>query len=237
MQVLQTRDYAIFKSINSNREVDAKHVKKLVAAIRLKNLLHLNPISVNKEMQVIDGQHRLEAATILQLPIYYVIDSSITNNDIAMLNSNKKNWQLEYYLNFYVVEGKEEYKKLSTFLNKYPKITLTIAIGFFESRTNTKSLLDDFRAGEFRIENGMKAYRIGEILQKLEQYGTFIYQVSFIRAITTVSSLENFEISVLLHQIEQQQRSFVKCIDRKQYTDMLLELYNFRRHGKNRINL
>lgn len=73
MEILKTKDYGSFKEINSNREVDQRHVRSLVAAIEQKNLLHVNPIVCNADMEVIDGQHRLEAARALGVEIYYTL--------------------------------------------------------------------------------------------------------------------------------------------------------------------
>ena len=100
----QTTDYSLFKDVSSNRDVDRKHVKKLVNSIREKNLLEVNPIIVNEKLEVLDGQHRLEAAKQLKVPIYYVISSDVTHNDISRLNSNKKNWLLMDYINYYTVK-------------------------------------------------------------------------------------------------------------------------------------
>lgn len=136
----QTINYEQFKSITANREVHTGHVNKLVKSIGKKNLLHLNPILCNEKMEVIDGQHRLEAAKILKLPIWYNMDSNVSEDDIASINSNSKNWSQLDYINYYTIKKKPGFDKLSSFMSEYPLIktstilTLLSADGFRDSK-------------------------------------------------------------------------------------------------------
>src|SRR5690348_13876868 len=115
-QILKTSNYAMFKLADTNRKVKKSHVELLKKAIRKKNLLHLNPIIVDQDSNVIDGQHRLTAARELKLPIFYMIDNEINDSDIASLNSNKSNWQPLDYINYYARKGNNNYKQLSAFI-------------------------------------------------------------------------------------------------------------------------
>src|SRR5690606_19532251 len=117
----------------SNREVDMKHVRKLAEEISQKNLLHVNPILVDDEMRVIDGQHRLAAARMLGVAIYYFQDGAVQKEDIARLNSNKKNWQLMDYINYHTNEKREGFGVLSKFIACNPKMRPTTAIKLLSS--------------------------------------------------------------------------------------------------------
>ena len=57
--IQRTNKYDLFKRIESNREVNPAHLKKIEKSISEKNFLHLYPIIVNERMEIIDGQHRL----------------------------------------------------------------------------------------------------------------------------------------------------------------------------------
>ena len=114
--VYRTQDYDKFVSYKSNREVGENHVKKMVRKIRLANHLDSHPISVNSNFNVIDGQHRLEAARRLNLPIYYIINDRFTVETLACVNSASKNWAPPDYLHHFLVEGNKEYKKLDDFM-------------------------------------------------------------------------------------------------------------------------
>ena len=125
-QLQRTTDYKMFKKIDSNREINKNHLKKLKVGIERKNLLYLFPIVINKGMEVVDGQHRLKAAEELGLEVFYLVDDNITKADIAMVNSNRKAWAIYNYIDFYASEGKIEFKHLKWLMKDYPRITATV---------------------------------------------------------------------------------------------------------------
>ena len=55
----ETRDYSMFKKVRGNRPVDQAHVKQLKKLIAEKDLM--DPIRVNSNIEVVDGQHTLQA--------------------------------------------------------------------------------------------------------------------------------------------------------------------------------
>lgn len=73
-KIFHTREYRKFKLIKGNRIVDENHVRALMKSMRNKDLLI--PIAVNSKMEVLDGQHRLEARKRLayDVPYYWTGD-------------------------------------------------------------------------------------------------------------------------------------------------------------------
>ena len=74
---MQTTDYKKFKIIQGNRALREFHVEYLKKSIMKDNLLYLNPILVNSDYYVFDGQHRLKVAEDLNLPIFYTINANL----------------------------------------------------------------------------------------------------------------------------------------------------------------
>jgi ParB-like chromosome segregation protein Spo0J len=62
--VLYTTDVEMFRPTTTNRNLDMSRVKEIAKSMSEEGLL-LVPITVNKKKQVIDGEHRLEAAKYL----------------------------------------------------------------------------------------------------------------------------------------------------------------------------
>ena len=60
VQVFETRDYDQFKKLNGNRNINESQVDGIVHSI-LEVGYQPVPILVNEFMEIIDGQHRLEA--------------------------------------------------------------------------------------------------------------------------------------------------------------------------------
>ena len=120
--VLQTNDYAVFKHIEGNRVINKLHVNRLKQSFQKEYLL--SPIIVNQEMQIIDGQHRFEAAKDLGLPIRYFICNDYGLTQVQILNANTSNWKKIDYLNAYCDLGKEQYLLLRKFMQSYPDVAL-----------------------------------------------------------------------------------------------------------------
>ena len=97
---IETSDYSIFKKHESNRVINELALRKLINSIKSKNMLELRPILVDSQMRVIDGQHRLEAAKALRVPIFYLMKKESESLDIILLNTQKR-WSIEDYLNFF----------------------------------------------------------------------------------------------------------------------------------------
>ena len=86
-------------------------------------MLELRPITVNKKMQVIDGQHRLEAAKALGIPMFYVVDKESELEDIVRLNNSQKSWILEDYVNYHASDGVKFFVDI---VNLAKKLDITI---------------------------------------------------------------------------------------------------------------
>ena len=76
----KTKDYSQFKYLPGNRDLVLNHVDRLVKSISKNNLLKNNPIMINKQGYILDGQHRLQAAEELGVDIYYnVLDGGLSH--------------------------------------------------------------------------------------------------------------------------------------------------------------
>ena len=104
----ETRDYSMFKKVRGNRPVDQAHVQQLKKLIADKDLM--DPIRVNANIEVVDGQHTLQARKELGLPVPYIIINSDDPLDVARLNQGRKNWSLDHFLGHHCARGKMDYK-------------------------------------------------------------------------------------------------------------------------------
>ena len=161
---MMTEDYTIFKTHAHNREKNEGNIQKIIRSVKFKNLLHLRPILVNKNMEVIDGQHRLEVASRLGLAIYYEVQGNLTPSDIRILNDNQLTWKREDYLKFYVTEGIDDYIRLKNFMDKQ-KLNLVpalTALGLMGAKAHSK----DFKEGGFKYPSLADECDAIEILHK-----------------------------------------------------------------------
>jgi hypothetical protein len=230
-----TKDYSIFKEFSSNRELDQKHVNRLVRAISQRNLLNVNPIVVDNHMRVIDGQHRLAAAQILEVEIYYIMEN-IDRKDISMLNSNQKNWNAMDYINFYTIEKVSSFIQFSSLINNYPEMAVSalLILSNSEGRRNIVQLKDGY-LDVLNIEHAKEVSDLCKDLNRKFQY-QFVFDSRFPLALSLAVNTENFDFNKLVEKLEASPRDFVPCHTKEQYLEMIEEIYN-RNLSKNKIRL
>lgn len=152
MAIIQsTTDYDQFNVIQGNRVVNRGHVEKLKKSIVKNNLLEDVPILVNKQLEVIDGQHRLTAARELGLPIFYRIGLAKSIQDVQILNTASRNWTSPDYLESYVLAGVPSYVELKTYMNKH-QLPLSLSISYLNGvDRNNKTIRSGFKEGMFIV--------------------------------------------------------------------------------------
>jgi len=116
MNYLETKNYSIFKTIEINREVEDR--PRLFKSI--KDNGQLIPIIVNKNFEVIDGQHRLHCCIELQIPVKYEV-SNLEAKDIFEINNNAKIWRPIDYLRAAVKKGHVNASILLDIINNSPR--------------------------------------------------------------------------------------------------------------------
>lgn len=118
--IQHTTDYERFTTITGNRRVSEGHVNLLMNSFRSNPLLiELRPILVNESMEVLDGQHRLEALKRLNLPVPYQILPGGDLQTIQVLNSTQLVWKLVDFIKSFASTGNEDYATLVGYITRY----------------------------------------------------------------------------------------------------------------------
>lgn len=232
--IQSTTDYSLFSDITSNREVDKRHVNTLKRAIQEVNLLHLNPLIVTSSMQIIDGQHRLEAARSLELPVYYIVDDQVSKKNIAGINSNQKHWSMLDYVNYFAVEKVPEYLVLSEFICTYPNIPISTLLQLLSS-TGSRDR-DGFKNGKIDVQNKDHARVVLEYVQSIRNVGIELaYDRQFILAIKDAFLVEEFNADHFLDRLKEYRAELYKCAKKIQYLQIIESIYNKYQHKKIRL--
>lgn len=229
--IQSTNQYDLFKQLDTNRKVDRVHVAKLVRAIRAKNLLHLNPIVVDSEMNIIDGQHRLQAAKQLRVPVYYTKDNKVSQDDIASMNSNKKNWTLTDYINFYVNKGVPDFVKFNKLREKYPDMAVAMLMIICSAGGKRNGNLA--REGELDISNIDNADTIMQQLGDYKQYTDQADSARFIEAFIFLNNSGQYDHERMMSKVAANPTAIVPCANKKQYIQLLQTIYNKGVHERN----
>lgn len=228
----KTTDYGKFKHIHGNRQINERHVGNLVTAIQNKDLLEYFPLLVNEHMQLIDGQHRLEAARELGLPIWYVEIAGLTLNDVMSINTNSRSWSLRDFIEAYIKMGKTQYQELLNFSEKYG-ISIYVAARLIngDKRGSELSSGTVIRKGLFELNHLEEATNLVEKVEQLRHFCDDFNPMidrAFIWALKAALFSPNFDFEqfvakLRLHQLRLTSRGQVRY-----YLLEIEDLYNFR---------
>lgn len=123
MEIKTTKYYDMFKFKKENREINYNKVLSLKNKL-IENGRQIIPIICNREMEVIDGQHRLEALKELGWEVMYYVDDVVTAKDLISINNTQKNWGMMDFIHFYASSGDSTYIKLEKMCKKYDEFPL-----------------------------------------------------------------------------------------------------------------
>lgn len=123
--------YDKFKYVLGNRDVDRRQVAIIKKSIADRgNLSQYFPVVVNEQMEVIDGQHRVQALKELELPVFYLVIHGATVEDIRVLNSSQKPWAWRDFAKSYADRGNTNYTRFLALADEFTNFRYT-AINLF----------------------------------------------------------------------------------------------------------
>ncbi len=235
----KTKDYDLFKFRADNRDkIDRNHVKRLVESIKTRNLLDLRPISVNAEMEVIDGQHRLLAAKELEVEIYYNIEKDLRSEDIILMNIAKV-WNAHDYLNYYCKNGHMEYIKLCGFM-KANNITLKIALSLTMAPQHDAH--HKYKLGQYVFPQEEVATKeidlcwdIINYIKRMNGFSSYTRSSRFWKALTKLIRHYNFDEGKFRNNLEKMVERVKSKASTADYLQMFMDIHNWRNNV--RINL
>lgn len=233
-----TTNYGMFILRDDNRHEGVKeaHVLRIMNSIRTNNLLALRPIDVNGEMEVIDGQHRLEAAKRLSLPIYYKMSTELKAQDIALINANVKPWSKMDYLNFYTKQGYPEYQKLSAFIKK-SGLTLE-RIFSITANQKTRTHGDAFRDGKFEFQEELITPYLDFFIQTIDCVhqqkgnGMFMKNSKVFRALIWLKQQPEFDEPKWFFNLSRFAHKLFPRTNINDYKIQFVSIYNWRNSNK-----
>ena len=234
-QVITTNDYSMFKIIDGNRSINKLHLKRLKQSIKEKYITV--PIIVNHKFQIIDGQHRFNAAKELGKPINYIKVNGLDLADVHRLNTNSKNWTADSYMDGYCKLGMEEYIKYRDFKNKY---------GFGHNETNALLTnrtsagghhIEAFNHGTFKIADYNLAVENADKITQVAQYYDGYKRRGFIYAMLQAFTHPKYNHNKFLSKLSFQKGKLYDCSKAEQYLELIQKIYNFKRSDDSKIRL
>jgi hypothetical protein len=241
-EVNVTSDLGIFTKIKGNRPENPQHIKRLAESIRTFGML-INPILVNKNYEVIDGQHRLAAAKLSHSNIYYIIVEDYGLKQVHALNLNQKNWSAKDFMVAYAKQNERSYVLLLDFYERHAVFTLQDCIMMCsnnahcmsysgQKKYNTKNV---FNEGTWEAKDMGLAEEWAENIKLVKQYYRGYTRTTFVGTMLGLFKHPNFDFSEFLGKLKMQPTALVDCANREQYRDLIEDIYNWKRRDK--VNL
>lgn len=233
----ETKEYDKFQRDETNRPIDYAHLQRMKKSIKRKNFLPEHPITVDADMNLLDGQHRLQAAKELGLPIYYIISATMTKEDVPILADARKQWRLQDRLHTYMARGNADYFALSNFVNAFPEISLNEAMYLCHySNGDKQSVRDLFVEGDYTCNNLSLAQEAAHAVRDFAPYLPEYYKRwAFIRAIANLVADPRYDHARMMRKVRYQSAKLRPCVRSADYYPILNEIYNYRVPDEERV--
>lgn len=236
-EVLETRDYSIFKFRHDNREIKPNHVKYLTKKMKDKGWLKTSTVVINGNGDIIDGQHRVKAAIEAAVPIRFRVERGAGIEEITEMNTGQRNWSPFDHLHKFVARGNENYIKFDNFIKEFPMFRITECAMFLNNGISTVDRRV-FEEGRWIAKDVNVARKWANNVLSLKPYFEKYYNKSiFVRAMikvfTTKKDVFNFE--QFLHKVKLRPSMIYACGTVEQYVEMIEDIYNYKRSDK--VNL
>lgn len=229
--IFETKDYSIFKYLPGNRNHIKPHLERLKKSFKENYLI--SPITVNNNFEIIDGQHRFEAAKALNLPIRFFIAKNYGLKEVHKLNTLSKLWTSDDYIKSYIELNFKEYARLKKFKDKYNlgyKAVFSICAG-----THSGPFYDDFKNGLFEFKDYFKACLLAEYINTIRLIYPNAHRNTFVTCIISIFDKPGFNKDRLIRKIKLQPTKLTDCTTSENYKTVLEEIYNYK--TKNKFNL
>jgi len=238
VRVQYTNNYSKFKKIHSNRSLKSGILNKIERSM-IENGLMLDPIKVNEDWEVVDGQHRLHVSEKLGLGIYYIKIKGIGKKEMITQNSTGSMWNLKDFLGTYVKDGNPNYIKIQKFMYEFPMFSITDSCVFLNGgRQDIKG--DTFRDGMYVAGSLNTARELALNVMKLKDVYPLGYtRTVFVRTLLS-TNLRNKDFSmeefVKKSKVVPNEYFQIKG-DRKGYKRMIEDIYNYKRRSSDKISI
>jgi hypothetical protein len=235
-----TTDYGLFTHLKGNRPIDQKEVDKIAASMKEVGFKKAFFIVVDPEGRVKIGQHRLMAAEQAGVPVWYMVDSELTIQQMQDSESLIRKWTIMDFVSSYAELGNPDFIKLkATYDNPEWPIA---AISYFWQRAydvSVTTFADHIRKGTFVFSPARKV-RFDELQRKVNDLILFNPKMkkraNAIEATLILVCHPDYEHRKMLNKLEYLASRMVVCASREEYVRMLFDIYNYKSREDNIIS-
>lgn len=233
--IYETTNYDKFQRIKSNRETNKANLAKLQKSMEEEFLFQ--PIQVNENFEIIDGQHRFECCEYFKKPVSYFVSKGYYTSQMKRANLVSRNWTVDDFLYSFKQEGKIPYAELyeikeKSGLNTSNLISLYAKI----QKIQPSSASHLFKKGLFTLKEEEKK-RINKFLVDLEDFKAFpsYKRSSFVAALLEMYFHEKYNHNQMKNRLLVKIDILVPCSNKNGYLELLANKIYSQGSSKNNI--
>jgi len=236
-RTLVTTKYDQFRTIRGNRQLNQKHIRQLMLLMEAHgNLTQDFPVVVNEKLEVIDGQHRIEALKRLHWPVHYRVQSGLGLGTVQDINQAQRNWNYLDYAASWAARGNKHYQKFLAAFEEFGGGYRTLAIYLSDPGTvHAAHLRRDFLNGDFQVPDYEHSREMLVKLEDVKEMAGFMTN-RMAAALYLVFRHPDYEHKRLLRKLElyggSQLRRYSSLIDNLR---MLEDLYNHKQEESSHV--
>ena len=233
----ETNSYSSFKRINGNRDLSENNVKGIIKNIK-EHGLKPTIIIVNEKMEIIDGQHRVEALKRLGLPILFQVHKGLGLEDCIAMNTQVLKWNSNDYVESYAELGNKEYMELQRLANLFPNFSRNNIVAIINNQS-TNGVSSVLKNGTLKLKHKDKKAEVKlQFITDLMTKGlTNISgrKDSVYTTLARVMELPIIDCVRLEEQVIKYGYLMTDVVDIKNCLNKLEDIYNYRRVNKVRF--
>ena len=233
-QLQYTKDLSAFVPHEHQQPMSDSHSKHIAESMKAGGFWPSKPISCVKKggrLVVVDGHHRLAAAKIAAVGVYYVEEPTSRLDDIGEANVLVRKWSNESFAKMYAGQGNPHYVELLRYVDI--GVPLSVAASVLRGEAGHSGNAGKFiRTGDFRIKTRDNMRVIASFIEELGGTCDVVTTKIFIEALSVLLFVPEFDASVLKARIRSNPLTLAKCNNREQMLQQIEEVYNFRSREK-----
>jgi len=233
VQLYSTYD-SLFRCLAENRVLNESHVLALMESYEKDGYL-FTIIFVNERLEIIDGQHRYEAARRKKLPVYFMVMPGWGIKEVTMLNMNSRNWTILDFMETHAKAGNPNYVRFKEFYDSFEFDVTVCQLIITGKRSGRIASTDTFRSGLMQVDEQLltdaylKANKILEMKQFHPNGWKSRNMVEAMLALFNTRGYEHDHLVLKLSTYPEVLLAKAKSLRVEEYLSIFRDKYNFRR--------
>lgn len=235
--IFVSNEYDKISKLTGNRDIVARNVAKKKELIDKHGFKTVNPIIVDVDGAIIDGQHRKEASKELDVPFKFMVDTDSKDplQTAIVFNTSTMNWSIKNFIDAYAQNGNDNYVKL---LNLQEELQLDMVKTLIIYNGSMGSpFYKNLREGSFvyKQEKEELARIVYNEWQQIvdttliPSYKTIVKSQPFLKEFILMRKQNKFNFNVLLEQFKSIRYTY---LDPRNIKESLYDVYNYKRRNK-----